>query len=64
MSKKLNTSVITSKGTFKKNYGLTDDGLSKVESDFDSGHSVSRNNMRVVKTIELNGKFFEVVDFS
>ena len=64
MSKALNTSVITSKGASKKNYGLTDDGLSKVESDFDSGHSVSRNNMRVVKPIELNGKFFEVVDFS
>ena len=63
MSKALNTSVTTSKGSSKRNYGLGD-GMSKVESDFDSEHSVTRNNMRVVKTIELNGKLFDVVDFS
>ena len=63
MSKALNTSVITSKGSSKKNYGLGDD-MSKSESDFDSGYSVTRNNMRVVKTIQLNGKLFNVVDFS
>ena len=34
------------------------------ESMFDSGRSVERNKMRVVKTIILNGKTFNVVDFS
>jgi hypothetical protein len=63
MSKALNTSVITSKGSSKRS-SLGDDGMSKVESDFDSGHTVNRNSIRVVKTIELNGKLFNVVDFS
>jgi len=64
MSKALNTSIITSKGSSKKGLRIGDDGLSKTESDFDSGLSVNRNNIRVVKTIELNGKLFNVVDFS
>ena len=34
------------------------------ESMFDSGRSVERGKMKVVKTIILNGKKFNVVDFS
>ncbi len=34
------------------------------ESMFDSGRSVERGKMRIVKTIILNGKSFNVVDFS
>ena len=61
----VNTTKITSKvkKTFEGHNGsnrLFESG----ESMFDSGRSVERNKMRVVKTIILNGKSFNVVDFS
>ena len=35
-----------------------------VESDIDSGRSIERGKMRIVKTVVLNGKTFNVVAFS
>ena len=36
----------------------------KQERDFDKGRSSEPNKLRIVKTIILNGKKFNVVDFS
>ena len=61
----VNTTTVTSKvkKTFEGHNGsnrLFESG----ESMFDSGRSSERNKMKVVKTIILNGKKFNVVDFS
>jgi|TARA_Y100000034_G_scaffold93322_1_gene112929 hypothetical protein len=61
----VNTTKVTSKvkKTFEGHNGsnrLFESG----ESMFDSGRSVERGKMRIVKTIILNGKSFNVVDFS
>ena len=62
---KLNTTSCTAK--VKKTFE-GHDGSNRLfesgESMFDSGRSSERNKMRVVKTIILNGKSFNVVDFS
>ncbi len=61
----LNTKTVTAKvkRTFEGH-----DGSNRLfrsgESMFDSGRSAERGRMRVVKTIILNGKKFNVVDFS
>ena len=61
----LNTKTTTAK--VKKTFDGHDGSnrfFESGESMFDSGRSVERNKMRVVKTIILNGKSFNVVDFS
>ena len=61
----VNTKTVTSK--VKKTFD-GHDGSNRLfesgESMFDSGRSVERGKMKVVKTIILNGKKFNVVDFS
>ena len=61
----VNTTKVTSK--VKKTFE-GHDGSNRLfesgESMFDSGRSVERGKMRIVKTIILNGKSFNVVDFS
>jgi len=61
----VNTTTVTSK--VKKTFD-GHDGSNRLfesgESMFDSGRSVERGKMKVVKTIILNGKKFNVVDFS
>ena len=61
----LNTKTTTAK--VKKTFDGHDGSnrfFESGESMFDSGRSVERNKMRVVQTIILNGKSFNVVDFS
>ena len=61
----VNTTTVTAK--VKKTFD-GHDGSNRLfesgESMFDSGRSVERGKMKVVKTIILNGKKFNVVDFS
>ena len=61
----VNTTKVTSKvkKTFEGHNG-SNRLFKSGESMFDSGRSVERGKMRIVKTVVLNGKTFNVVDFS
>ena len=61
----VNTTKITSKvkKTFEGHNG-SNRLFKSAESMMDSGRSTERGKMRIVKTIVLNGKSFNVVDFS
>ena len=61
----INTKKVTAK--VKKTYDGHDGSnrlFKSAESMMDSGRSTERGKMKVVKTIILNGKKFNVVDFS
>ena len=61
----VNTTTCTAK--VKKTFDEHDGSnrfYESAESMFDSGRSVERSKLRIVKTIILNGKKFNVVDFS
>ena len=61
----INTKTVTSK--VKKTFDGHDGSnrlFKSAESMMDSGRSTERGKLRIVKTIVLNGKTFNVVDFS
>ena len=61
----INTKTVTAK--VKKTFDGHDGSnrlFKSAESMMDSGRSTERGKLRIVKTIILNGKSFNVVDFS
>jgi len=61
----LNTKTVTAK--VKKTFDGHDGSnrlFKSAESMMDSGRSTERGKVRIVKTIVLNGKTFNVVDFT
>ncbi len=68
----VNTTKVTSKvkKTFEGHNGSNrlfksaESVMENSSSGMDSGRSTERGKMRIVKTIVLNGKSFNVVDFS
>ena len=61
----VNTTTVTAK--VKKTFDGHDGSnrlFESAESMMDSGRSMERDKLRIVKTIVLNGKKFNVVDFS